>query len=754
MPSQVVSTFGMAVAPTTSRTVPGAGTATAVSRLVTNSSRTSSASQGIGAGLVAVKSTPVGDPSAAIMSPAKIQAALGEVPVEERHCSSCGALVGQPRGDKPGRVKGFCGECRTAFDFITNAPNLAEGELVAGQYEILGPMAHGGLGWIYLGRDRAVSNRWVVLKGLLNEDDADAVAAAVAERQFLAQLNHANIVNIYNFVTHKNAGYIVMEMIGGESLTTKLKDRRSQNEGVEDPLPPAEAISYILGILPALAYLHGENLVYNDLKPANVMAVGDEVKLIDLGAVMQMDDPDAAIFGSQGFQAPEMASLGPSVSSDLYTVGRTLAVLIIRFVYHTGQYLHELPTPHEEPLFARHESLYRFLLRATASHPDDRFQSADEMAEQLMGVLREIASLSDGVPRQYTSSNFEVDQLADLLVSGVDDMDPLEADWRVLPSSHISPDDPAAPFLFNLPEADSLRAVRGIQGALESGQIPANQEVLLHLTREAIHVQGKIRAAGYEADDLLELNTPTETLVTNRPIDQYPELLLARLEKNDPWDWRVDWYRAVIALRDGEPQAAAKGFSEVWTELPGETAPKVALAAAAEQAKDYERAAELYDLVTRTDSSFVSAAFGLARCYWQLGKPEEIVEALERVPSSSAAYHDAQIAAAQAQIYGGPKGDPTLEELESASAIMGRLKLDAAQKASLAADIYERALSGLEAGRLQVGDQSLLNAQLEPASLRKSLAETYREQARLTNDPDKRIALIDAANAVRPWTLF
>ena len=67
---------------------------------------------------------------------------------------------------------------------------------------MLGCLAHGGLGWIYLARDRNVSDRWVVLKGLLNTGDADAMAAAVAERRFLAEVEHPNIVRIYNFVQH------------------------------------------------------------------------------------------------------------------------------------------------------------------------------------------------------------------------------------------------------------------------------------------------------------------------------------------------------------------------------------------------------------------------------------------------------------------------------------------------------------------------------------------------------------------------
>ena len=69
-----------------------------------------------------------------------------------------------------------------------------------------------------------MSDRYVVLKGLLNSGDADALAAAIAERQFLAEVQHPLIVEIYNFVTNEGAGYIVMEYVGGQSLKQILKD--------------------------------------------------------------------------------------------------------------------------------------------------------------------------------------------------------------------------------------------------------------------------------------------------------------------------------------------------------------------------------------------------------------------------------------------------------------------------------------------------------------------------------------------------
>ena len=709
--------------PDTSTRIPGAGTATAQSRRTITSTRTTSARRGIGAGLVVVPETPVGDPATAVMDEAEVSAALGVVPEEERNCSSCGRPVGRGIDGEAGRVQGFCGSCRTQFDFVTNAPSLQVGELVAGQYQILGPLAHGGMGWVYLGRDRAVSDRWVVLKGLLNESDPDAVIAAVAERQFLAQIDHANIVNIYNFVTHRGAGYIVMEMVGGQSLNSKLKKRRRANGGVGDPLPPQEAIAYILGILPAFGYLHESGLVYNDLKPANIMAVGDEVKLIDVGAVMRIDDHQAAIFGTQGFQAPEVAESGPSIASDLYTVGRTLAVMMIRFVFHDGPFLYALPGRDTEPLFARWESLHRFLLRACAFHPDDRFQSAGEMAEQLTGVLREIVAISEGRPRAATSQNFEGDQLSNLLMASAEPYDVSLPDWRVLPSSRVNEEDPAAPFLMSLPEQDSQRSVELLEAAVTGGRVEPTPEVTLHRARELVQ------------------------------IGEDPIRSLTEVQKANPWEWRVQWYRSIRQLQLGQPQDAAEGFSRVWTELPGESAPKLAVALAAELAGEYERAGEVYELVISADPAYVSAAFGLARCQWQTGNSQAVVDAFNRVPPSSAAHYDAQVASARALVRGGPDGKPSVAELQAASTTIERLQLDAAERAELSASVFERALAGVADGTIPAGSSTMLGQDLSERSLRLGLEETYRTQARLAVTEAERFRLIDKANAIRPRSL-
>ena len=178
---------------------------------------------------------------------------------------------------------------------------------MSGQYEVLGCLAFGGLGWIYLARDRNVSDRWVVLKGLLNTGDADAMAAAVAERQFLAQVEHPNIVRIYNFVQHadqrngESAGYIVMEYVGGKSLKDILQDARRTGGSV----PVEHALAYAIEVLPALGYLHDRGLVYCDFKPDNVIQTEEQLKLIDMGGVRRIDG-DEPIYGTVGYQAPEI----------------------------------------------------------------------------------------------------------------------------------------------------------------------------------------------------------------------------------------------------------------------------------------------------------------------------------------------------------------------------------------------------------------------------------------------------------------
>ncbi|WP_443051585.1 tetratricopeptide repeat protein [Streptomyces sp. NBC_00234] len=367
-------------------------------------SSTGSSGRGrLGAGLVLVPDVPRPDPRTAVME-------NPEVPERKRFCSrsDCGAPVGRARGERPGRTEGFCTKCGHPYSFV---PKLRGGDIVHGQYEVAGCLAHGGLGWVYLAVDRAVSDRWVVLKGLLDTGDQDAMAAAISERRFLAEIEHSNIVRIYNFVEHLDQrtgsldGYIVMEYVGGKALKEIANERRTP-AGKRDPLPVEQACAYGIEALEALGHLHSRNLLYCDFKVDNAIQTEDQLKLIDMGAVRRMDDEESAIYGTVGYQAPEVAEVGPSVASDLYTVARTLAVLTFDFQGYTNVFVDSLPDPDNIEVFRRYESFYRLLVRATDPDPARRFASATEMAEQLTGVLREVVALQTGRPRPALSTLF------------------------------------------------------------------------------------------------------------------------------------------------------------------------------------------------------------------------------------------------------------------------------------------------------------------------------------------------------------
>lgn len=378
-----------------SRSLSGKSTGRSVSVRSSGSTAGSSGRARLGVGLVAVPQVPRPDPRAMVLD-------NPEVPERKRFCSrsDCGAPVGRARGEREGRTEGFCTKCGHPYSFV---PKLKADDVVHGQYEVVGCLAHGGLGWVYLAVDKAVSDRWVVLKGLLDTGDQDAMEAAISERRFLAEIEHANIVRIYNFVEHLDQrtgsldGYIVMEYVGGKSLKEIANDRRSP-DGKRDPLPVEQACAFGIEALEALGHLHSRNLLYCDFKVDNAIQTEDQLKLIDMGAVRRMDDDESAIYGTVGYQAPEVADVGPSVASDLYTVGRTLAVLTFDFQGYTTAYADSLPDPDSIAVFHRYESFYRLLVRATDPDPARRFASAQEMAEQLTGVLREVVSLQSGRP--------------------------------------------------------------------------------------------------------------------------------------------------------------------------------------------------------------------------------------------------------------------------------------------------------------------------------------------------------------------
>ena len=658
----------------------------------THSTSARSTRRQLGAGLVSIPELPSTEPEKAILIEAK-------VPENKRACGNCNNPLK--------REKGFCSKCGQKYSFIAT---LQPGDVIAGQYEVKGAIAYGGLGWIYLGFDKTLS-RYVVLKGLLNSEDAASAAVAVAERQFLAVVKHPNIVGIYNFVNHGTEGFIIMEYVGGQTL----KDIRKQR-GV---LPVTEAIAYIHRILSAFAYLHQLGLVYCDFKPDNVMLEGGDVKLIDLGGVRRIDDPNGDIYGTVGYTAPE-AGEGPTIASDLFTVARTLAVLITNIKGFSKEHLFTLPNADEDPIFAQHESLYRFLIKATAENPDDRLQTADEMADQLLGVLREMVALETNVPRPTSSNLFNGDRLA---LMNSSDSAPINASYDQLPIPLLDATDSGFDAVMNASAiADNSHRIENLSQAVK--QFPTSTEALLRL-----------------ANSLIGVNYA------------HAENCLAEVEAKDPWDWRLLWYRGRSLMAQGKFKEAQAAFDQVYFDLPGELAPKLALALSAEQAKNYPLAIKMYDLVSRTDPSYVSAAFGLARCLSARGDRKEAVAALERVPQSSSLFTRSRVEVARTLV-NRDRSAPGAQELRAASVAIEALTLDGVERHRLTQQVLETALHLVTTKAIPpTSTIAILGQPLEEPKIRKGLEKALRNLAHLATG-DEKIRLVDEANRVRPRSLF
>jgi len=597
-----------------------------------------------------------------------------------------------------------------------------------GQFKVEGAIAHGGLGWVYRAWDCWVP-RWVVLKGLIDADDPDNRRAAIAELAALADASHPNIVTVLTVVRHphpltgRDVDYIVMECLSGKSLRQLVR----QPPDGEPYLPVDQVCGFALEVLAALDYLHVKRgLLYCDLSADNVIHSTDGVKLIDLGAVRRIDDRDSPVWGKAGYQDPEITTHGPLVTTDLYTVARMMAVLSFPF---PGFFTYEpIPGPQQVELLAAHPSFAGLLRRATNPNPRQRFSSAVDMAEQLQGVLREIRAVLEARPFPAVSTLFG----PELRVVG--------ADPDTFPT--VDPDLVAAALALPDPQVDPADPHAGLLAAISAESPDETERVLAALPDSSLET--RLRLARVR----IELCHPE----TGNDLDT--------LARHYPDDWRVDWYRGLSSLVDGDIDAARQGFTAVLDALPGEAAPKLAVALCAARDGAADLAARHYATVWHTDRSYVSAAFGLARVRFGLGDIAGAARALEAVPDSSRCAVTARLCAVLARSRGYTAGQPLIADFFTAADQLDTLELDDQRRELAIAEVLETVLGWERTNRpWPVGattplPATLLGHRLDEHGVRGRLESAYRTLARLTPITVERIAFVDKANERRnrSWT--
>jgi serine/threonine-protein kinase PknG len=394
-------------------------------------------------------------------------------------------------------------------------------------------------------------------------------------------------------------------------------------------------------------------------------------------------------------------------------------VLTTDFRGYQSTFKESLPDRGEFEVYRRHESFYRLLLRATRPAPADRFVDSTEMAEQMLGVLRQVLA-ADGQPRPAPSRLFTGELRTDLRAD--------TPRWQDLPTPLIDLADEAAAFLASVTVTDPAEVL-----ALLATAPGETLEVRLRALRA--HIDLGVRDGDFG------------------PARAACDRLLA--EAAGPGaggDWRVAWYDGLLALATGDLDRARQRFDAVYAALPGELAPQLALGLTLELAGDAD-AAGYYDVVSRTDPAYTAAAAGLARCRLGAGDRSGAVEAYNRVPGTSSAYRISQVGAVRALVQAHPSAVPDGVSLAAAAALIERLEIEAAQLAALRAELLEQALRTISGGAALPA--AVLGAtragEVRERDVRFALEDAYREMARAAHGPEK-IRLVDQANAVRPRT--
>jgi serine/threonine-protein kinase PknG len=289
-------------------------------------------------------------------------------------------------------------------------------------------------------------------------------------------------------------------------------------------------------------------------------------------------------------------------------------------------------------------------------------------------------------------------------------------DWQQLPTLKVDPADPMASWLAGVSVDDPAERVAALGKAPEQ-----TIEVRLAIARAAI--------------DFGMTDLATQTLG-------------ALLDEN-PWEWRAVWLAGLAELSAGNTGAAVASFNTVYGQVPGELAPKLALALACELNDDVEIAAALYTVCARSDAAYsAAAAFGLGRIRAASGDIGGALSALDLVAPTSRSFVDARRQRAELLV----DNHRNLGDLSDAARSLDSVPLESRERLSLLVRIYQAALgqviaSGPNPG-VRIGD-----VPAEQDALRRGAEDAYRHLAAVTDDRNERIRLVDAANRVRPRTL-
>jgi len=352
--------------------------------------------------------------------------------------------------------------------------------------------------------DRAVAVKMILDSGA----DQNGRKRFLREAQAAARVNHPNVCRLYDIGEDSGRPFLVMEMLEGESLAARL---------TRGSVTLPEAIQITLSILSALGALHQHSIVHRDLKPSNVFLSSEGVKLLDFGLAKPVT-PDVDEVTNVELTQPGMIAATPRYASpeqltgkpvdgrsDLFSAGTILFEMVSGKLAFGGdsavQIFHAIlyETPPALSGSSSVTAVDRILRRAFAKNPEERYQSAEEMANELRAVMRV----------EDSSAHVEARTVKRLMV---------------LPFRALRPD-PDTDFLaFSLPEAiaASLSGLNSlvVRSSIAAARYAAAAPDLKEIAREAevdVVLTGTLLRAGTQLRLTTQLvEAPAGTLIWSR----------------------------------------------------------------------------------------------------------------------------------------------------------------------------------------------------------------------------------------------